>query len=77
VVFANRNRGASAPQLTFFRRVYFRNWRKFGRHPVQGIGFIAYHIAKFGFGGAGYLVGRISSTSHIRDSNHGDGTELS
>jgi glycosyltransferase involved in cell wall biosynthesis len=40
-------------QLGFFRRVYRQNWRKFVRHPFQGIRFALYHTAKYAFGGAG------------------------
>lgn len=45
-------------QLGFFRNVYFKNWRKFLRHPLMGIAFIFYHILKFFFGGLGLLVAK-------------------
>jgi glycosyltransferase involved in cell wall biosynthesis len=54
----------SGAQLGFFRKVYLRNWRKFLRHPVQGFEFICYHTAKYGFGGAGFMVGKLKSKRH-------------
>jgi glycosyltransferase involved in cell wall biosynthesis len=59
VAYAERNRSASRVQLSFFRGVYMRNWRKFVRHPVRASAFIAYNCCKFAFGGTGFVVGKI------------------
>lgn len=75
VVFAERNRGASRSQLTFFRRLYLRNWRKFVRHPIRGTAFIGYHFCKFAFGAAGYLVGRITLAIRARQPAGGGGAD--
>ncbi len=46
-------------QIGFFRSVYFKEWRRFFRHPFAGIRFGFYNILKYAFGGAGLLIGMI------------------
>jgi len=60
VNYVSENKAESSKQLGFFRGVYFKNWKKFLRYPIKGIGFLFYNFFKFGFGGAGYIVGRLS-----------------
>lgn len=57
VNYKSQNSEESKKQLGFFRGVYSKNWKKFIKNPVLGFGFIMYNFCKFGFGGAGYLVG--------------------
>ena len=59
VRYEQENKNESKKQLRFFRGVYLKNWKKFIRHPILGIGFVFYNFFKFGFGGAGYFVGKI------------------
>ncbi|HXH26966.1 MAG TPA: glycosyltransferase [Candidatus Acidoferrum sp.] len=59
VHYKAQNQAESKQQLGFLRSVYVRHWRKFLRHPFVGASFIAYNFCKYGFGGAGYLVGRL------------------
>jgi hypothetical protein len=62
--FVNYQRASTtheqSTQLGFFRNVYLKNWRKFLLHPLTSIVFIVYNILKYAFGGAGYLVAKIS-----------------
>lgn len=51
-----------ATQLGFFRGVYFKNWRKFFKHPLQAIVFLGYNSLKYLFGGAGLVSARLSKT---------------
>lgn len=53
------NSNEQKSQLGFFRNVYFKNWKKFIRHPIMGITFVFYHTLKYSFGGLGYLVANI------------------
>ena len=59
VNYQSENKEESKEQLGFFRGVYIKNWRKFLKYPFLGLGFLFYSVCKFGFGGAGYLIGRI------------------
>lgn len=59
VNYRRENKEESKEQLGFFRTVYIRNWKKFIHQPITGIGFILYSLFKYGFGGAGYLFGRL------------------
>ena len=61
--FRQENRKESKAQLSFLRGVYFKNWKKIIQHPVLGAAFVVYTISKFGFGGAGYLVGKFKNIS--------------
>jgi len=54
------NPDESGQQLALARTVYLHHWRRFLQHPVVGTAFIAYALCKFGFGGAGFVVGRVS-----------------
>jgi glycosyltransferase involved in cell wall biosynthesis len=56
VNYRAENKAESKEQLSFFRGVYARNWRKFLKEPVMGMVFIVYTICKYGFGAIGYLV---------------------
>ncbi|MCK5510897.1 glycosyltransferase [Candidatus Parcubacteria bacterium] len=59
VNYKNENKEESKVQLKFIRGIYLKNWKKFIFHPIFGLGFIIYNFFKFGFGGLGYLIGRI------------------
>jgi glycosyltransferase involved in cell wall biosynthesis len=61
VSYAHRNPRASMTQLSFVRGVYMRNWRQFLKHPLRASAFIGYNCCKFAFGGAGFLVGTLST----------------
>lgn len=61
VNYASENKKESSVQLGFFRGVYIKNWKKFAIHPVMGIGFVIYNLFKFGFGGVGYLMGKLKN----------------
>jgi len=56
VNYTKDNKEESSDQLSFFRGVYFKNWKKFIQHPILGIEFIIYSLFKFCFGGIGYLI---------------------
>jgi len=58
VNYSRDNKEDSKKQLGFFRGVYIKNWRKFLKQPILGVGFIIYNLFKYGFGGAGYLVSK-------------------
>lgn len=60
VNYKRENGKESKKQLNFTRFVYLKNWKKFIKHPILGIEFIIYNIFKFGFGGLGYLISKIS-----------------
>lgn len=59
VHYKHENVQESKQQLSFFRGVYIRNWKKFVYHPFVGVAFILYSMCKFGFGGVGYFIGKI------------------
>ena len=60
VNYQSKNKTESSSQLGFFRAVYIKNWKKFVTNPVMGIAFILYNIAKYSFGGMGFLVAKIN-----------------
>ncbi len=55
------NNREAGKQLTPFRDVYFRNWKKFIKQPVVGLEFVFYIFFKFAFGGIGYFTGKIKN----------------
>lgn len=59
VNYASENQEESGGQLSFVRKVYLKNWKKFLREPLRGLGFIAYNLFKYGFGAAGFAVGKL------------------
>jgi len=59
VNYRKENIEESKEQLSFFRGVYFKNLKKFIKHPFYSLIFIFYNILKFGSGGAGYLINKI------------------
>lgn len=61
VNYREENKEESKQQLSFFRNVYFKNWKRFIAHPVLGTSFIFYNFFKFGFGVAGYLLGKVEN----------------
>lgn len=60
VHYKQQNQEESKDQLKFGRSVYFKHWRKFFRHPLLGSGFLVYNFFKFGFGGLGFMAGRLN-----------------
>jgi len=59
VNYKSQNKDESKKQLGFFRNVYFKNWKKFIKHPILAVEFIFYNFFKFGAGGFGYLIGNV------------------
>lgn len=59
VNYKKNNSDESKKQLSFFRGVYFKNWKKFLLNPVMAVVFLFYNCFKFGFGGIGYLLSKI------------------
>jgi glycosyltransferase involved in cell wall biosynthesis len=59
VNYKSKNEEESGKQLAFVRPVYFRNWKKFVKHPFMAIAFITYSIFKFGAGGLGFVSGKL------------------
>ena len=57
-----QNEVESKTQLSFIRLVYIKHWKKFVLSPFMGVAFIIYNTFKFGFGGVGYLVGKINQS---------------
>jgi glycosyltransferase involved in cell wall biosynthesis len=57
--YAEHNEEESKEQLGFIRPVYLRNWRQFFKKPILGGGFIIYNVFKYGFGGAGFIAGKL------------------
>jgi glycosyltransferase involved in cell wall biosynthesis len=45
-------------QVSPFRKVYLRNYKKFLSHPVLGAGFVVYQIVKYSSAAIGLLVSR-------------------
>jgi glycosyltransferase involved in cell wall biosynthesis len=45
-------------QVSPFRKVYLRNYKKFLRHPGLGAGFVVYQLVKYSSAAIGLLVGR-------------------
>ncbi|MDD4409349.1 MAG: polysaccharide pyruvyl transferase family protein [Candidatus Pacebacteria bacterium] len=60
------NEEESGKQLSFFRNVYFKNWKKFLLNPFMAIIFIIYNCFKFGFGGIGYLTSFMKKGGEIK-----------
>ena len=60
VNYQSANKSESKKQLSFFRGVYFKHWKNFLHQPLLAVSFIFYNVLKFGFGGAGYLSGKLS-----------------
>lgn len=63
VNYQKENKEESKAQLSFGRSVYFKNWKKFIEYPILGISFIVYNFFKFGFGGMGFILGKIKQHS--------------
>lgn len=61
VNYQRENKEESKKQISLGRSVYLKNWKKFFLNPILGIEFIIYNFFKFGFGGIGYLMGKIKN----------------
>jgi glycosyltransferase involved in cell wall biosynthesis len=59
--YQQHNQEESKQQLGFIRPVYIKHWKQFVLHPLRAAGFMLYNIFKFGFGGLGFLVGKMQS----------------
>jgi len=57
--YEKENKEESSKQLGVFRSVYFRNWKKFLKHPLMTIIFVYYTTLKYLFGGLGFLYAKI------------------
>lgn len=67
VNYRAENKTESKEQLSFFRGVYARNWRRFLREPVMAVSFVGYTFLKYAFGGMGYMVGRLYPIKPIEE----------
>lgn len=65
VHYQSNNKEESKSQLSFVRRVYVRNWKKFLLHPITALEFIVYNSFKYAFGGAGFVMGRLAKNKTI------------
>lgn len=59
VHYEQENKKESKKQLSFFRGVYRKNWKKFMLHPLQSSIFFFYNICKFSAGTLGYISSKI------------------
>ena len=59
VHYKQANQQESHQQLGFVRSVYLNHWRDFFHRPLLAAGFVFYNFFKYGFGGAGYMVGKL------------------
>jgi glycosyltransferase involved in cell wall biosynthesis len=59
VNYQQENKKESKQQLCFVRSVYLKHWKQFVQHPILANKFIFYNICKFGFGGIGFLIGKL------------------
>ena len=63
VNYARENAQESTKQLGFVRSVYLKHWKQFVAKPITATAFITYNFFKYGFGGAGFLVGKVKQSS--------------
>ena len=49
----------TADNFYYFYKLFFSNPKKLFKNPILGLGMIFMKSCEFGFGGMGYLVGRI------------------
>ena len=61
VNYEQDNKDESKQQLGFIRPVYLKNWRRFFRQPHLALAFVFYNFAKYGFGGLGFVVGKLQT----------------
>ena len=64
--YQQENKEESKDQLGFVRSVYLRHKKKFLQQPLMGITFILYSISKYGFGGTGFLIEKLSKNKTHR-----------
>jgi glycosyltransferase involved in cell wall biosynthesis len=57
-LFLRIHKSRGLRQVSPFRKVYLRNYKKFLRHPVLGTGFVVYQIVKYSSAAIGLLVGK-------------------
>jgi len=53
--YSKQNRKETVQQLNFFRKVYFKNWKKFIKNPFLSTTFIIYLICKYVAGATGFI----------------------
>jgi glycosyltransferase involved in cell wall biosynthesis len=63
VHYQQHNQAESRQQLSFFRSVYWRHRWRFVAHPFMSLAFLAYMLAKYIAGGAGFVFQRLQGRS--------------
>jgi glycosyltransferase involved in cell wall biosynthesis len=58
-LFLKKNKARGYKQVSPFRKVYLKNYKKFLNHPILGIGFIVYQIVRYGSGALGLLSSKL------------------
>ena len=57
--FLKKNKARGFKQISPFRKVYFKNYKKFLREPIIGIGFIVYQSVRYSSGALGLLSSKL------------------
>lgn len=57
--FLKKNKARGYKQISPFRKVYLKNYKKFLREPIIGIGFIVYQTVRYFSGALGLLASKI------------------
>lgn len=55
-LFLRKNKIKGLSQVTPFRKIYFKNYKEFFRHPLLTLGFILYQIVRYVSGSLGLLT---------------------
>lgn len=58
-LFLKKNKSRGLKQISPFRKVYFKNYKRFMRHPHLTAGFVVYQVVRYTSGGIGLLVNKI------------------
>jgi glycosyltransferase involved in cell wall biosynthesis len=58
-LFLEKNKSRGYKQVSPFRRVYLRNYKKFLNHPALGLGFVVYQTVRYSAGGLGLLLSKL------------------
>lgn len=58
-LFLKKNKSRGIMQVSPFRTVYLRNYKKFLEHPDLALGFIVYQLVRYSSGGFGLLIATI------------------
>jgi glycosyltransferase involved in cell wall biosynthesis len=58
-LFLKKNKARGYKQVSPFRKVYLKNYKKFLQHPALGTGFIVYQAVRYGSGALGLLSSKV------------------